>query len=154
VRRELRPEAERRGVTVTVDQDGPHGRLDAVGLELLLCELLGATLQECEPGEQLHIAFDRSLGHAIITMSRKPAPSAPHGLRALERLSTLAAQIGATITVGEWILVSVPLHPSEVSSAAERAISVSRDTDELREGQARHDVRGAREGHHGQPGAH
>ena len=154
VRRELRTEAERRGVTVSVEQGGPHGRLDAVGLELLLRELLSAILQECEPGEQLHIAFDRSLGHAILMLSREPARSAFHSLPALERLSTLAGQVGATITPGERILVSIPLRPNEVPSSVERARSVSRDADELREGQQRNDVRGARESHHGQSGAH
>ena len=154
VRRELRAEAERRGVTVSVEQGGPHGRLDAVGLELLLCELLGAILQECEPGERLHIAFDRSLGHVIVMLSREPARPAVHDLPSLERLSTLAAQVGATITPGERIVVSIPLRPGEVSSTVERARSVPRDADELREGQQRHDVRSARESHHGQSGAH
>jgi signal transduction histidine kinase len=154
VRRELRTETERRGVTISVEQEGPHGRLDAVGLELLLRELLGAVLQDCEPGEQLHIAFDRSLGHAILMLSREPARASFHGLPALERLSILAGQVGATITPAERILVSIPLRPSEVPSSVERARPVSRDADELREGQQRHDVRGARESHHGQSGAH
>jgi hypothetical protein len=116
--------------------------------------LLEAVLQDCEPGEQLHIAFDRSLGHAILTLSREPARASFHGLPALERLSILAGQVGATITPAERILVSIPLRPSEVPSSVERARPVSRDADELREGQQRHDVRGARESHHGQSGTH
>ena len=155
VRRELRPEAERRGVTVSVQQDGPHGRVDATGLELLLREILEATLQECEPGEQLHIAFDRSVGHAIVAICREEGRSALRHLPVFERLSTLAGQIGATISVGERLQISIRLRPTDVSSTAERLRSVPKnDEDELREGEARHDIRGARESHHGQAGAH
>ena len=154
VRRELRAESERRGVTILVDQDGLHGRVDATGLELLLHELLEALLQECEPGEQLHIEFDRSVGHAIVAISRDVGRSTLRRRDVLERLSTLAGQIGATISVGERILVSIRLRLSEMSSTTERARSMPKETDELREGEPRHDVRGAREGHHGQTGAH
>lgn len=154
VRRELRPEAERRRVTISVEEGGPHGRVDATGLELLLRELLEATLQECEPGEQLRIAFDRSVGHAIVAIRREEGRSAISRLDVLERMSTLAGQIGATISGGERMLVSIRLRSGDASSTAEQVRSVPQDTVELREGEARHDVRSAREGYHGQAGAH
>ena len=154
VRRELRTETERRRVTISVDQGGPHGRMDAAGFELLLRELLEAAVQECDPGEKLHIAFDRTVGHAIVAISREGSHSALHRLNTLERLGTLARQIGATITVGGRMLISIPLRSSDVSSTAERARPVSNDTERLSEGEARHDVGGARESHHGQTGAH
>jgi len=154
VRRELRAEAERRGVTISVEQSGPHGRLDAAGLELLLCELLKAALQECEPGEQLHIGFDQPAGHATVVVSRESGHSSLRDLHALERLSTLAGQIGATITPGERTLVSIPLHSGEMAPTPELERPVPREADQLSDGEARHDVRSAREGHHGQTGAH
>ena len=154
VRRELRAETERQGVTISVDQGGPHGRMDAAGFELLLRELLASTVQECDRGERLHIAFDRSVGHAIVAISREDGRSALHRLNTVERLSTLARQIGASITVGGRMLVSIPLRASDVSSTTDRARTVSTDTEQLREGEARHDVGSTRESHHGQTGAH
>ena len=154
VRRELRAEAERRGVTISVEQGGPYGRLDAAGLELFLRELLKAAVLECGPGERLQIGFDRSAGHATLVISRESGHSPLRDLRVLERLSTLAGQIGATITAGERMLVSMSLRPSELAPSSERERSVPRDADELSDGEARHDVRGMREGHHGQTGAH
>jgi signal transduction histidine kinase len=154
VRRELRSETERRGVTISVDQGGPHGRMDAAGFELLLRELLEVAVQECEAGEQLHIAFDRSAGHGIVAISRAGGRSVLHRLNTLEQLSTLARQLGAAITVGDRVLISIPLRASDVSSTAERVRSVPNDTEALHEGDARHDVGSARESHHGQTGAH
>jgi signal transduction histidine kinase len=153
VRRELRPEAERRRVTISVEKGGPHGRVDATGLELLLRELLEATLQECEAGEELRVTFDRSAGHATLVISREKGRSASRRLDILQRLSTLAGQIGATITAGERTLVTIRLRSSEVSSTGERAPSTE-DASDLPEGQTRHDVRHAHEGHHGQTGTH
>ncbi len=153
-RRELRAEAERRGVTISVEQDGPRGRLDAAGLELLLCELLKATLLECEPGEEIHIGFEQPAGRATVVISCESGHSLLRDLRTLERLSTLAGQIGATIAPGVRTLVSISLRSGESAPAPELERPVPRDADELSDGEARHDVRGAREGHHGQTGAH
>ena len=154
VRRELRTEAERRGVTIVVEPGGPHGWLDAAGLDLLLREVLQATLQECEPGERLHVDFLEVAGRATLAISCESGRSALRAPRVLERLSALAGQIGASITVGERTMVSVPLRPGEMAPSTERERIVPHDSDELGDGEARHDVRGAREGHHGQAGAH
>ena len=137
-----------------MEQGGPHGRLDAAGLELLLRELLKATLLECEQGERLHIGFDHSAGHATLVLSCESGLSPLRDVRMLERLSTLAGQIGAKITAGERTLVSISLRPSEMAPATERERSVPRDADELSDGEAPHDVRSTRESHHGQTGAH
>ena len=77
-----------------------------------------------------------------------------HRLNTLEQLSTLARQVGAAITVGDRVLISIPLRASDVSLTAERVRSVPNDTEALHEGDARHDVGSARESHHGQTGAH
>ena len=153
VRRELRAEAERRGVTIAVEEDGPHGRLDAPGLELLLREVLQSTLQECEPGEQVHIDFDRTVGQATLIISRESGRS-PLREEVLDRLRALAKQIGATVSAGERTLVSIPFRAPEPEPTAERVRSVPGSSGELGDGEARHDVRGAREGHHGQASAH
>lgn len=152
--RDLRSEAQRRGVSISIDPDGPYGRLDATGLELLLRELLHATLQECESGERLHLGFDRSAGHAALTISRESGRSVLGDPHALERLNTLAGRLGATITAGDRMLVSIPLRAGEPPPSADLERSVPRDADELRDGETRHDVRGPRESHHRQPGAH
>jgi signal transduction histidine kinase len=153
VRRELRAESERRDVTISVEEDGPHGRLDAPGLELLLREVLQATLQECEPGEQLHIDFDRTAAQATVIISRESGRS-PLGEDVFDRLRALAGQIGATVSAGERTLVSIPLRAAETAPTAERVRSMPGGSSELGDGEARHDVRSSREGHHGQAGAH
>jgi signal transduction histidine kinase len=153
VRRELRAEAERRGVTISVEEEGPHGRLDASGLELLLREVLQATIQECEPGEQLHIDFDRTAAQATLMISRESG-RLPLRDDVFDRLRVLAKQIGAVVSAGERTLVSIPFRAPEAEVPAELVRSVPGSAGELGDGESRHDVRGAREGHHGQAGAH
>jgi signal transduction histidine kinase len=153
VRRELRAECERHGVVISVDEEGPHGRMDATGLELLLREVLESALQECEAGERLHIVLDRSPGHAIVAIRREENRSVLRRPHVLDRLSGLAGQIGAKITAGDRLSIAIPLRPSDVPTA-DRARVAPQNAEELREGEARHDVRSARESHHGQAGAH
>jgi signal transduction histidine kinase len=154
VRRELRAEAESRNVAITVEQGGPHGLLDAAGLELLLRDAVHATLQECEAGEHIHIDFDQTSGRTNVVLSREsrrpPIPDA----QVLERLNALAGQIGATITTGEGLPVSIQLRLGEVPQPSERERSVSREPSVLGDGETRQDIRGARESYHGQSGAH
>ena len=154
VRRDLRTEAERRGVTIVVEQGGPHGWLDAAGLELLLREVLDATLKECDPGERLHIDFLQTPGRVTLALSCESGYSALRAPHVLDRMSALARQISATITTGERTMVSIPLQPGGIALSTERERTVSRDSDDLGDGEVRHDVRSAREGHHGQAGAH
>jgi signal transduction histidine kinase len=154
VRRELRAEAERRGVTISIEPGGTHGWLDAAGLELLLREVLQAILRECEPGERLHLDFLQAAGRATLAISGESGDSVLHSPRELERLSALAGQIGATITAGKRTIVSIPLRSGGLAPAGERQLMVPRDAGGLGDGEARHDVRSARESHHGQPGAH
>ena len=154
VRRELRAEAERRGVNILVEQGGPRGQLDAAGLELLLRSTLQASLQECDPGEQLQVDFEQPAGRAIVILSRDSGHMPIRDAGALERLGTLARQIGASLVAAERVLVSIPFRPGDgVARAAERERSVPRESGGLSDGEARHDLRGTREGHHGQAGA-
>lgn len=156
VRRELRAEAERRGVTILVKQGGPHGQLDAAGLELLLRGTLQAVLQECSSGERLQVEFVQSAGRATAIVSRDSSRPPIRDADALERLGVLATQIGASFTAAERVELSLHFRPSDNGrvQAADRERSVPRDSNGLGDGEARHDVRGSREGHHGQTGAH
>lgn len=152
VRRELRAEAEKQDVVITVEEGGPHGQLDAAGLELLLRDALHASLQECDAGEHIHIDFGQRSGRASLSLSRESGRSIIHDSPVLERLSALAGQIGATITAGEGLPLSIELRLGEIALPTERERSVPREPGELGDGEAPHDVRGAREGHYGQSG--
>ena len=156
VRRDLRTEAEYRGVSILVEQNGPHGQLDAAGLELLLRGTLQAALQECSSGEQLNVEFEQMAGRASVVVYHDTGRPPIQNASALERLGTLARQIGASLTAAERVHVSLQFHPgaNELASATERERSVPRESGGLSDGEARHDVRGAREGYHGQAGAH
>ena len=154
VRRELRAEADRRGVGIQVDEGGPHGRLDAAGLELLLRGALRAALQECETADQLRIGFEAPSGRALVVVSWASGRQPIQDEAALERLRTLARQIGATITASNRLELSVQLRSADGAPLAERERSVPLESAELGDGDARHDLRSSREGHHGQAGAH
>ena len=153
VRRELRSEAERRGVTVLVEPGGVHGWLDAAGLELLLREVLQAILRECEPGERLHVDCVQAGGRVTLSITSDSSNSLLRTSHVLERLNALAGPIGATIATGERTTVSIPFRSSGAVSPSERERTVPRDSDGLSGGEARHDLRSARESHHGQAGA-
>jgi len=154
VRRELRAEAEKRAVEITVEQGGLQGQLDAAGLELLLRDALNATLQECEAGEHIHIDFSETGGRASLVLSRESGRPLVHDSHVLERLSVLAGQIGATISAGEGLPMSIQLRLGETPQSTERERSVLRQSGELGDGEAPHDVRSTRESHHGQSGVH
>jgi signal transduction histidine kinase len=155
VRRELRTEADRCGVTILVEQGGPHGRLDAAGLELLLRDALHAALRESESGEQLRIDFEQLPGRTTVLVACESGRPPIQDPEALQRLATLARQIGATITASERLLLSMQFRPSDSALAVgERERAVPRASTGLDDGEARDDVGSARESDHGKTGAH
>ena len=155
VRRDLDTEAERHGASIVVEQGGVQGRLDAAGLELLLRGTLHAALQECESGEELRIAFEHPAGRANVVISGQAGRAPIQNSASIDRLGTLAGQIGATITTSERVIVSVPLYAGDNGRASsEQERTVPRESLSLGDRETRHDVRGARESHHGQAGAH
>ena len=156
VRRDLRSEAEHRGVTILVDEGGPHGQLDAAGLDLLLRGTLQAALQECNSGERLTVEFEQAAGRASVVVCHDAGRPPIRDANALERLGTLARQIGASLTATERVHVSLQFQSggNGLTGATERERSVPRESGGLSDGDARHDVRGSREGRHGQAGAH
>jgi signal transduction histidine kinase len=163
VRRELRGETERHGVTVLVGADAPYGRLDAPGLELLLRGALLAVLQECAEGDQLHLEFDDSVAdRAIVIVSCESGRPPLEDAAALARLTSLAHQIGASLSAGERLLVSVPMgtrdeDESLAPGVIERERPIPREATGAVEsvgGEPSNDVGGARQRHHGETGAH
>jgi hypothetical protein len=159
VRRELRSEIERRGVTVFVGSDAPSGRLDAPALELLLRAALQAALQECLEGEQLHLEFDETVSdRAIVSISCDSGRSILRDERSLARLTSLARQVGASLTADDRLMVSVPMDARDVAGpsapmAAERERPILREAVELGDGESRDDVGSARQSEHGESGA-
>ncbi|MEO6527109.1 MAG: hypothetical protein ABIP93_10830 [Gemmatimonadaceae bacterium] len=175
VRRELRGDTERHGVTMLVGANAPYGRLDAPGLELLLRGVLQAVLHECQEGDQLHLDFDDSIAdRAIVIVSCESGrrPLVDEG--ALARLSSLALQIGASLSAGEQLLVSVPMGVRDEGDPLEphdtererpiprdgldaRDARDARDASDARESagrEPRDDIGSARQRHHGETGAH
>jgi hypothetical protein len=157
VRRELRNETERHGVTLLVGASSPFGRVDAPGLELLLRSALQATLQECVEGDQLDLAFDDPV-NGVATLSIACASGRPplEDAASLERLTSLARRMGGSISAGERVLLSVPMHAHDegegVAVGVEGERSVPRGTVNLGDLDARDDVRGTRQRQHGQSG--
>jgi signal transduction histidine kinase len=157
VRRELRGEAERRGVTVLVGTAAPYGRVDTPGLELLLRGVLQTALQECGEGDQLHLEFSGPIdGRGTVSISCESGREPIRDESSLERLSSLAERVGASILSGQRVLVSVPMQalPDQESGAVgvEQERSVPLNPVSLGDRDARDDVRGSRQRHHGQSG--
>lgn len=156
VRRELRSEIERRGVTMLVGATAPYGRVDVPGLELLLRGVLQDILQECGEGDQLQLEFSGPVdGLGTVSVSCESGREPIHDKSALERLSSLARRIGASISAGQQVLVSVPMQamPGDEITPIGAERSVTRGPVSLGDGDARDDVGGPRERYHGQSGA-
>jgi signal transduction histidine kinase len=170
VRRELRAEADARGVRVVVSDDRVHVAVDAVGLELLLHELLHAALQEAEAGSELrielvHDARDKRAGMTILPVPERPPIQEP---RALERLLTLTPRMGGAFAANAreaTLSMPVQIEEEEAPEAAARpgmdvpttlplATAADAPVPGLPSaGEAGHDLRGTGEREHGQPRA-
>lgn len=110
VRRDLRAEAEARDTSVLVADARTRVCVDAVSLELLLHTLLHAALQESSEGDELSIDFGvATADRATLTLVRTPAGPPLVDAGSIDRVSALAARIGATMTFGETVVVSVPI---------------------------------------------
>ncbi|MEO8560485.1 MAG: hypothetical protein ABI601_00320 [bacterium] len=154
VRRELRSDTERKGITILVETTVPSGRIDAPGLELLLREVLRAIIKECVEGDQLHLEFsgpvdDRGTVSIGCESGREPIQERS----ALERLGSLAERIGASVATGQRVLVSVPMaalsggeRPAAAAQELER--SVERPVT-LGDRESRDDLRSPRQRNHG-----
>jgi signal transduction histidine kinase len=161
VRRDLRAEAEARAVTVLVAGTRVRVVVDAVGLELMLHEMLLAALHEAGSGDEVSIDFGEARdGRVTVVLLCTPArpPVAEPG--ALDRLTALAARVGAELGLGDEIVLSIPVQranepdpspeqaaPMSVEAAADALPAIAPS---LGAGEPGHDVRGARQRDHGE----
>jgi signal transduction histidine kinase len=114
VRRDLRAEAEARDAIVLVADARTRVCVDAVSLELLLHTLLHAALQESSEGDELSVDFgEATADRATVILARSPAGPAVTDASSIGRLQSLASRMGARVTVGETVVVSVPIRPDE-----------------------------------------
>jgi hypothetical protein len=153
VRRDLRAEATTRSVSVIVANTRLHVRVDAVGLELMLYELLLAALHEAAAGDELTVAF-ADVTNERITVRLECAPARPPvaGPDALRRLGALASRMGATLVTGQQLLLSLPVQDGRAEEV-EASVAPLAERDRSESGEPRHDLRGARQREHGQSGA-
>jgi signal transduction histidine kinase len=154
VRRDLRWEAQRRGVEVIVDDDDVRGRLDASGLELLLRSALQAVVDGATRGERVEVRLrqDANARVAIHACRASGRPSLADA-GAIDRLAALAKTIGASVTLADCLIVLVPLQGPASRAAAVRGDAHRRGTTGSDGGQAPHDLGGASQSDHGQAGA-
>ena len=118
VRRDLRGEAEARETTVVVADARVRVCVDAVSLELLLHTLLLAALQEAGEGDEVIIDFgEATADRATLLLSRSPARTPVTDPASEERLISLATRMGAKLTMGEVIVVSVPIRREAVDAS-------------------------------------
>jgi signal transduction histidine kinase len=159
VRRELRAEATARNTTVLVAGSKARLKIDAIGLELMLHELLLVALQESVAGDELSITFGEAASdRAIIHLQRVPPRPAISQEAGLARLNILANHMGAKLEVDDRLVLSfftygaeaiVP--PIEVSTTV--PVNASADVPmRSSQGDPRHDGRGPRQREHGQSG--
>jgi signal transduction histidine kinase len=157
VRRDLRAEAIARNAVILVAGTKIRVQVDAVGLELMLYELLVAALQESMEGDELNIGFDETVSDSVtIYLRRTPDRPLISHAAALERLHALAVRMGAALTATTHLTVSFPARGEEaVAPALEVSTKLQVDSDldvtpRSGHGDARHDIRGTRQREHGQ----
>ena len=151
VRRELRSEAERRGVKVLIETTESRARFDVPGLELLLQAVLEAALQESRTGEQIHLTFDESAeGRVAICLTHKSSHALIERRNTLERLTAVARSIGASVTFADPIVISLPMYGGDRETQIATGHSVPRETTGSGVVETSHNLRSPREDDHGQ----
>lgn len=156
VRRDLRAHAEGRRVTVVVGSTRAHVLVDAIGLELLLHELLLAALQEASAGDELHVEFgDIHDARASLSLRGTSERSPVSDATVLQRLTALVGQLRGEIEVDGAVIRL--LFPVQATTMAEQEVEIAAVRPDAGpasgHGKAGHDVRGADEREHGQPRA-
>lgn len=151
VRRELKSEAKRRGVTILVDSTDTRGRFDVSGLELLLQAVLEAALRESHAGEHLHLSFNETGEGRVAACVSHESRHAPIERRdVLERLAALARRLGVSVTFGDPIAISLPVHRGNRNSQVVTERTVPGETVGLSVAETSHNLRSSREDDHGQ----
>jgi signal transduction histidine kinase len=155
VQRDVRPEAERRGVIIDIDRADVRVPLDVPGLELLLYAVIVAFLAESTPGERIVIEVVRERTDGLSLRLRRASGCAPIAdAFAAEGLVSLARRMGSALTVDDALVITLPaLDRRQTEAFVEREPHVrSRRGDGSGGGQSRDDVGGARQGEHGETG--
>ena len=111
VRRDLRAEAEGRGVALVVQSTGAQYRLDAAGVELLLHDMLLSLLQRSQEDEVLTIEFgEQAAQRASIEVLCVPARAPLVAPEAVHRLTTMATRLGMWLELTtDRIVLSFPV---------------------------------------------
>jgi signal transduction histidine kinase len=156
VRRDLRAHAEARAVTVVVGATRAHVLADAIGLELLLHEVLLAALQETSAGGELHVEFGEIRdARACVSLRSAPARRPVSDTGVLQRLAALVAQMHGELEVDDEVIRL--LFPVRLMETVEERFEVADArpgaSQASAHGKSSHDVRGTGEREHGQPGA-
>jgi signal transduction histidine kinase len=153
VRRDLRWDAQRRGVEVIVEGDDVRGRLDASGLELLLRSALLVVLEGASRGERIAVRLRQDANDRVaVHVCRASGGPTPPEASAMERLTTLARPIGATATMADGVTLMLPVRGPARTSAPHGG-EHRRGATGSDGGQTPYDVRGASQGEHGEAGA-
>jgi signal transduction histidine kinase len=119
VRRDLRAEWEARGTTVSIASARARVRVDAVSLELLLHAILLAALQEVANGDELLIDFQQAAGdRAALLISREPPNPPIMDAASRDRLTALAARMGARLELRDHVVLSIAARRSEITDPA------------------------------------
>jgi len=151
VHRGLRRESERRGVAILIDATELRGRFDVPALELLLQAVLEAALQESRTGEQLRVSFNETdEGRVAICLSHESSHAPIERRDSLDRLAALARNIGASATLADPIVISLPRHGSDRRAPIGTERRVSGEKIGLSVAETTHNLRSAREDDHGQ----
>jgi hypothetical protein len=133
-----------------------HVRVDAIGLELLLHELLLAALQEATAGEELHVELGEiHQAHASVSLRGTSARPPVSDTAARKRLAALARQLHGELDAdGPVIRLRFPVRPAETAEQAPEVVDRRTETSgPSGQGKSGHDVRGAGERDHGQSSA-
>jgi signal transduction histidine kinase len=169
VRRDLRGEAETKTTTVVVGRS-PRSSvvLDAVGLELVLHELLLAALHEASAGDELVLEFGEVLDERIaVSLTSMPARQPISNPDALQRVAGVVEWMRGELRLEvHAIVLRLPAHSADRTAAVPEMVSAvpfaaaadapanesqppGTPSDSRESG---HDVGSASESKHGQPG--
>lgn len=123
VRRDLRADADARGVSVAVVSGSEPLCVDAAGLELLLHNVLLAALREGKAGDTVTLEFlggDES--RAMLALGTSAGGSPISDVRLRERLASLATVLGAGLEFApDRVTVAFPVVPDEREAPAPSA---------------------------------
>jgi CRP-like cAMP-binding protein len=151
VHRGLGSKAERRGVAILIEATDLRGRFDVPGLELVLQAVLEAALQESRTGDQLRVRFNETgEGRFAIYLSHESNHAPIERRDAIDRLAALARSIGASATLADPVVISLPMHGSDRRTQIVTDRQVSGEKLGLSVAETTHDLRSAREDDHGQ----